>query len=567
MAQLVEVSAGGIRWQVTPEHRDRLLGPEGLRLDEWLRSGEAQVVKHGPHRTVYRVRLSGLDFHLKHYRTVGVRGWLRQLVRPAKARREYQRTLAVAARRVPTFVPLGVGEGRAGPVPGDSFLLTLSLEDTESLRAFLETTFHSLDRGRQTRVRQRLAAALGELVARMHDAGIVHNDLHAGNLLVRLGADDQVFLYLIDLHAVRLGRPLVWPCSRANLVMLNRWFVLKASRADRQRFWHAYVRARRGCPVSVKHGRDLERRTWASNRAFWRNRDRRCLASNRYYRRLRRAGKTDTTIGHAVRDLDGEALNWLLDDPDEPFRRPGVKLLKDGPSSTVAELEFPVGGVPRQVIYKRFRVTALSDPWTALVRRSGALRSWVMGHGLRERGLPTPRPLAAFHRRRIGLCHEGYVLTEKVSDAVDLHGFLAGLDRLNAAGRRTALRVRVEQLARLVRDLHRHQLSQRDLKANNVLLTGAADAAAESGCWLIDLVGVRRHRRLGRRRRVQNVARLNASFYRNAAVTRTDRLRFLRVYLQWGWSGTSGWKRWWQDIERATRAKAAHNARNGRPLG
>src|SRR4029077_11330437 len=107
-----------------------------------------------------------------------------------------------------------------------------------------------------------------------------------------------------------------------------------------------------------------------------------------------------------------------------------------------------------------------------VVRQSPALRSWVMGHGLRERGLPTPRPLAVFHRRRRGLWHEGYLLTEKVADAVDLHGFLDGLGGRGAAGR-TARLVRVEQLAGLVRDLHKHRLSQRDLKAANVLLTGA----------------------------------------------------------------------------------------------
>ena len=567
MAQFVAVTAGGTRWYVLPEYRDCLFGPEGLRLDEWLRAGQARVVKHGPHRTVYRVRLPGLDFHLKHYRTVGLRGWLRQLLRGAKARREYQRTLAVAARRVPTFVPLGLGERRAGPLPGDSYLLTLSLNDTESLRAFLEATFARLDPRRQTRVRQRLAVALGGLAARLHDAGITHNDLHAGNILIRLGPDDRVVLYLIDLHAVRLGRPLGWPASRANLVMLNRWFVLKASRADRQRFWQAYTRARRACVLSGDWGRDLERRTWASNRAFWRGRDRRCLGGNRYYRRLHRVGPASAAVGHAVRDLDAIALDRLLDDPDEPFRLPGVRLLKDSPSSTVAELDFPVGDSLRRVIYKRFRVTAWSDPWTALLRRPAALRSWVMGHGLCERGLPTPRPLAVFHRRRAGLWREGYLLTEKVVGAADLHGLMAGLDGLSAVARRAVMLPRIEQLARLVRDLHRHGLSQRDLKANNVLLTGAGGAGSDFGCWLIDLVGLRRHRRLSRRRRVQNLARLNASFHRNAALTRTDRLRFLRVYLQRRLAGLPGWKHWWRDIDQATQAKAARNACNGRPLG
>jgi hypothetical protein len=263
--------------------------------------------------------------------------------------------------------------------------------------------------------------------------------------------------------------------------------------------------------------------------------------------------------GHAVSDLDAAELAALADDPDEPFRRAGVRLLKDSRSSTVAELEVTVGGVRRRVIYKRFRVTAWSDPWANLVRRSPALRSWVYGHGLRERCLPTARPLAVLHRRSRGLSREGYLLTEKLEGAADLHDFLAGLDALPPRERRAALRRRIDQVAWLVRDLHRRRLSHRDLKAANVLVAGAS-------VWLIDLVGVELFRKLPHTRRVQNLTRLNASFVNSATLTRTDRLRFLRIYLEWGLRGRTGWKKWWRAVEQATRAKIRRNQRRGRPL-
>jgi hypothetical protein len=113
-----------------------------------------------------------------------------------------------------------------------------------------------------------------------------------------------------------------------------------------------------------------------------------------------------------------------------------------------------------------------------------------------------------------------------------------------------------------------------------VLLVGdpsaRQDASAEpldhwpltpSRVWLIDLVGVRRSRCLGRRRKVQNLARLNASFLDDGVLSRTDRLRFLRIYLAWGLHGRTGWKSWWDEIDRATRAKVVRNARHGRSLG
>ncbi len=549
--------AGGVRWEVADEYRDVLLGPDGLRLAEWLECGQARVVKHGPHRTVYRVVLPEVDCHVKHCRVYDGRAWLRECVRPAKARGEYERCLAVAARGVSTVVPLAVGEA-PGPRPGDSFLVTQTL-DAEPLGAFIEQALPALEPGRRTRLRQRLAVALGRFLARLHDTGVVHDDLHANNLLLTLGAGDEPRLYLIDLHAVRLGAALGRRARRDNLVVLNRWFVMRVGRADRLRFWKAYADSSFRETIDRDAALDLEERTWQSNLRFWEARDRRCLESNRYYRPLRSA----VAAGHAVTDLDRAALDALAADPDEPFRRPGVVLLKDSPSSTVAEFDLPLGGGVRRVIWKRFRFTSAADPFAALLRRTPALRSWVHGHGLRERCLPTPRPLLVLHRRRHGLAREGYLLTEKVPDAEDLSRHVAGLGLIPPGERRRNLRALVEQVARLVRELHRREVAHRDLKAANVLVQRTPTGPA---LWLIDLVGVTRHRALSRRRRLQNLTRLHVSFHRHPLLTRTDKLRFLRSYLAWGLHGKQGWKEWWRAIGVATLEKVAKNVRNNRRL-
>jgi hypothetical protein len=548
---------------VAAEYRDVLLGPDGLRLAEWLAAGQARVVKHGPHRTVYRVRLPELDCHVKHCRVPDGRAWLRECLRPPKARGEYERCLAVAARGVATVTPLAVGEAR-GPGPGDSFLVTQTL-DAEPLGAFIEQTLPAFAERRRTRLGQRLAAALGRFLAHMHGAGVIHDDLHPNNLMVALDGDDEPQVYVLDLHAVRLGPPPGWRARRDNLVLLNRWCVLRVGLVDRLRFWKAYSAASvaasgaAGLQVWRARARELEEHTWQSNLRFWKARDRRCLENNRHYRGVRSA----VASGHAVSDLDPAVLDALLADPDEPFRRPGAVLLKDGRSSTVAAFDLPTDGTPRPVIWKRFRVTSAADPWVALARRTAVLRSWVFGHGLRARCLPTPRPLLVLHRRRHGLAREGYLLIEGVPDCEELAQHVAGLGPLPAEVRRRRLRSLIEQLARLVRELHARHLAQRDLKAANVLVQPTASGPA---LWLIDLVGVTRHRFLSRRRRVQNVARLHASFRNHPLLTRTDRLRFLRTYLGWGLYGKQGWKSWWRDIACVTDKKVMKNSRNGRVL-
>jgi tRNA A-37 threonylcarbamoyl transferase component Bud32 len=586
--KLLDARAATLRWQVAPEYRDRLLDANGLRLDEWLRTGKARVVKHGPHRTVYRVDLPNVSFYLKHYRLPNTRAWLRELVRPSKARMEHDRALAIAARGVPTVTPVALGEA-PGWGPGESGLITLTLDRTTPLNQFLEITLAEFERKRQGRLRRGIARALAGLIARMHDAGIRHTDLHAGNILIRLSADDQPSLCLIDLHAVHVGGPLDWKASQENLVMLNRWFVMRCQRTDRLRFWQSYCRHRAANGIvryfhpitpSPRHpvlfpdwARDLERRTRDSNLDFWRRRDARCLKRNRYYRRIR----TDSVAGFAVADLDRDALQTLMSDPDAAFQHTGATLLKDGRSATVAEFDLIEGDTVRRVILKRLRVASRSDPWKALLRRSPALRSWVNGQGLRERCLPTPRPLAVFHRRSGGLAQEGYLLSERIPDAVCLAAYVGRLNSLDASERPALLRRRIQQLARLAAVMHDRGVCHRDLKAANVLVSSSANDVPslkeDFGPFrLIDLAGATLGYAVDEVHRMRDLTRLHASFNQNPVLTRMDKLRFLRTYLRRPCFADRRqerkceWKRWWRGIERGTLAKIARNRRRGRPL-
>lgn len=580
-----EVEAGGCRWHLPPGLHTLLLGPQGLRLPEWLEQGAATIVKKGPHRVVYRVQLGTLTFFVKHNLAPDWRAWLRQWIRPSKARMEFDRARGIAERGIDTVIPLGFGEPLTRFGNGESFLLTLALENTQPLQQFLATTLVAIGGLRHARLRQDLARQLGNWVARLHDAGICHNDFHAGNILVRLGVNDQIELFLVDLNAVHLGKPMKWRASLKNLVMLNRWFALRASRGDRLRFWRAYYKARftritppgPACPQNPRIlALDLERRTLRSNLYFWHRRDARCQENNRYYRKVKGPG----TVGHAVADLDRADLKQLMADPDAPFLNPGDKLLKDARSSTVIELELRVAGEVRKVIYKRFRVTRWHDPMRSVVRATEAMRSWVHGQGLCERGLPTPRPLAVFHRRRWGMYHEGYLITEKIDNAQTLMQFLKQVEDLPPLARLRRVRLQIAQAARIVREMHRRRLGHRDLKANNVLVSKDPRALSYPGhasnlgllpnlpssIWIIDLVGVERHRYVCWSRKVQNLTRMNASFFGSPSLTRTDRLRFLREYMQWNLHGNDHWKKWWRAIQKGTLAKIARNQRRGRPL-
>jgi serine/threonine protein kinase len=161
---------------------------------------------------------------------------------------------------------------------------------------------------------------------------------------------------------------------------------------------------------------------------------------------------------------------------------------------------------------------------------------------------------------------------EKVNSRGDLRQVLAQLDKLPHRQRQVRLRQRIDQLARLVRELHLRNLAHRDLKAANILLDADKDSAPEPPAerpnpfCFIDLVGVSRRRWLRQSTRIKNLARLHASFYQDSRLTRTDKLRFLHVYLQCGLFGRENWKDWWRGIDAATQIKVRKNQRNQRPL-
>jgi tRNA A-37 threonylcarbamoyl transferase component Bud32 len=505
----------GRKWRLAPDASSVFDLPD---LDRWIADGSASIVKTGPHRTVYRVSLPGGVVYVKHCRIMGSRAWAREVVRPPKARLEFENLLALQERGISAAVPLAWASNDS-LLPGESWLITKSLDRAVPFTEFVE-------RGLKPAERRELARELGRFFAKLHDAGVAHPDPHPGNLLVEGGR-----FSLIDLHAVGLSGSLSWPARRANLVLFNRWFQLRGTRTDRLRFWKAYERAG---SVSDGSARELERLTAASNRRFWASRVRRCLGTNRYFIKLKRGPYR----GFAVRDLPSDILVPFLADPDALFN--GAKLLKDSRTSKVAIVT--LGG--RELLLKRVNIRNRFEPWKSRLRPSAVLRSWINGHSLRDRWLPTPRPLAMLHRNN----REAFLLTELVAKPQAISATIPVPGALR------------DPLARVLRHMHDRGVSHRDLKASNILLEHGTDPV------LIDLVGVRVGSPPPFKQRAKELARLNASFLTDPAVRLGTRLRFLFTYLNAGECRHANWKEWWREIAAATAAKQAKNRRTGRPL-
>jgi tRNA A-37 threonylcarbamoyl transferase component Bud32 len=561
--------AGEIGWWVRPAWRETLIGPQGLRLDEWRKLGKLTTIKTGPHRTVYRADLSEGAVYVKHYRVPGVRTKLRQWVRRGKGRNEGKRAIELAQIGVTTITPIALGEQRKRKFLFENYLITHAITDTMPLDKFVEERMPQWTEARQARVRQYLAEAMAELTARLHEAGFVHNDFHPGNLLVRMEPGDRPRLAMIDLDALRVLKTITWSDARANLALLNHYFWLRCGRVDRYRFLRAYLAARQQEPPDARafaRGIEEATRSWAER--LWRRWGRRCRGGNKYFKAYRGRG----SWAAAARTLDPAFVRTLMKDPDAPFGFADARLLKHSRTTTVAELCIPVLGRQTRVIYKRFNRKKWFEPLLCFFRPSRAWRSWQAAQHLSSRGIATPANLAIIGRAWLGkgrflssiMPRETYLITAKAEPATTLRDYLfQTLPQLPASERRSQIQRLNVALAWLIRTLHERSLSDRDLKASNILVEGNP-AVSNPRLSLIDLVGVQLAHPIPQGRRIQNLARLQVSLAHVPGRTRTDSLRFLRAYTPAAFARRDTWKALWRSIAARCADKEERNRRTGR---
>ncbi len=141
--------------------------------------------------------------------------------------------------------------------------------------------------------------------------------------------------------------------------------------------------------------------------------------------------------------------------------------------------------------------------------RRRALDFWKNAHGLQLRRVGVPR---------LHACGPSWVVGDWV-DGPHLMDFVR--QRVASMGRRERDAF-LFPLARMIRRMHARGAYHHDLKGGNVLV------GPDGGFALVDLDTVRFPREVSERRRVFNLAQLNASL--PAPLTRTDRLRFFRWY-------------------------------------
>lgn len=360
---------------------------------------------------------------------------------------------------------------------GQTKLLVLEyLEETTSLASLLETT----DSGaKQLNVLRNPVTT----IARMHAQGIIQQDIHPDNFLVR----DET-CYVIDGASIDAVER-----SSSN------------QRLDNLALFCAQI-ALIDCPLTDRlhslYTDSLGADSGFSAQQLWQK-----VVAKQRYRNLKFLKKIyrDCTqvkvrsswhrLVACTRGYDSPGLNRLLENPDAYIDE--GKLLKDGNSSTVALVTLD----DTDYVVKRYNIKNFNHRLSRCWRESRASISWRNTNLLQLLGIATPAPIALMEKRWGPLRSTSYFISEHIR-AQDLRTLFADQELTEEKRAQVA-----EQLRSLLQKLERAEISHGDFKATNFLVT-------DDKLVLIDLDATKWHRnpRRFREARGKDLARFMANW-------------------------------------------------------
>ncbi len=577
----------GLRW-VYRNGFDRIL--KTVPAAAWIQpeqQGWEKIKKNG-RREVWRATIAGAPFYLKYYFRHGAGARIKKLLGKCACSAEWNGGIYALEAGIPAVAPAGyaVNVRRDGRLC--ELLVTEAVQRAEPLNEFWLRMQGDADHRRRRADTQHLTEVLAEMIARAHQAGFEHLDMHAANILVQPVAPRKYRTVLVDLHSARMGAPLRDSAVVRNLAQLNQWFKRNASVPQRMRFLRSYLRWRNEFEHAFPHARplelsfrplvrDLTRAAGQQAARIWGKRDRRIRRDGSYFTPLKLGhgwrGMAMVRCKHANAGSRASAMifepRWwrsMLADPLKWFAPENSASCKDSHSAQVRRAVFVHESDTLPVMIKRPLARNARRKLTQTLARSRSLRGWNTGHALLNRDLPTARPIA-FLERRIGpMVRDNLLITEAVPGAVDLETHLR--QALPAAATPRELhawkRPLIADLARHLRAFHERGFIHRDCKAGNILAAPPTNGAGRAELLWIDMDGIRlayppfaRRDVTGGSDELRALMRLHVSLIEVAGLTRTDRIRFLKHYLARYGARRGEWKAIWRIIAPQTARKLA----------
>ena len=424
---------------------------------------------------------------------------LKFLLLPSKARKEWFIAYQLRKRNLPIPKPLGWMERMDRGFVKESYYLSGAIGSGVSL-------IEDFDRLKDLLV----IGELAQTVKKVHDSGLYHQDLHAGNFLW-----DGESIFLTDLHRTKILKSLSVNQRLWNLSQLFHSLRFEWSEVDQTRFFEKYIE---GGPLDFqKRGEYLQKiYFWMERlqRKQWKSRTKRCLRESTEFFVKKELGVTT----YHRKDFSLDLIQKVIEDHRSLIGKNPSALIKNSKNITVSIL----GNGRDKVCVKRFCYPHLWDRFKEHFRQSKGIRAWVAGHGLRVRNIPSLKPLALVERRNWLGVNESFFLMEALEAGQEMDRYiLKGFDHFHQK------RGFIKTFAHWLSNFHQMGLFHKDMKACNIFVSKNRETW---NFYLLDLEDVRLDEEVDEKKLFKNLLQLNTSIPKT--LTRTDRLKFFREYVK-----------------------------------
>jgi tRNA A-37 threonylcarbamoyl transferase component Bud32 len=436
---------------------------------------------------------------LKRDRTKGWLESLKYLILPSKARKEWFIAHQLQSRNLAIPRPLGWMERFHRGFVKESYYLSEAIGSGVSL---IEET---------KKLGERFPLLeLAKTVKRMHQEGLIHSDLHAGNFLW-----DGETLFLTDLHSAKIVKNPTLKQRLWNLSLLFHSLRSIWGEADQRRFMDTYFEGEHFYPGRKKEFlQKVSSGMEKLQKKQWRSRTKRCLKESsefsvrkgrgvHYYRRR------DFPLD-VLKQRVGEHLRLVEEKPSD--------LVKYSPEITVSILE----NGEKKLSIKHYHPSNFWDRFKEHFRYSKGMKAWVGGNGLSVRGIPSLKPLGLVERRNWSGLNESSFLMEASDRGQELDRYI--LKNLSGFKERRSF---IKAFAKWLSHYHQLNLYHQDMKTCNMIISKTGET------WnflLLDLEDVRLDEKVEEKEVFRSFLQLNTSTPK--MVTTTDRFRFFRTYIR-----------------------------------
>jgi len=318
-----------------------------------------------------------------------------------------------------------------------------------------------------------IAETLGQYIALLHLRGVYHADLHPENLIIKNNGQPC----LIDVQQVFF---LPWLPRRIRVYNLGKLYFRIRSQLQSESWTAAFLRGYNNMGKKHITAFEFQKAADRHQQIHYRSRSKRCYKNSTEFAVVK---------GIDFRGFKRKGFRWGQRELQQALEK--GKIVK---KNRVINFQ----GVNIKIHCKR------------IFHKDRCLASWKISRALEVRNIVVPQSLAYF-------VMNGYTffLSEFIVDSVLLNDYLSSL-----TAKRHKRRA-IKKLALWVKQIHDNHIWQRDFKSSNIL-------CRKGDYLMVDLDGVTIRGRLPDKKKIINLAQLNASL--SNAITIKDRLRFFYYY-------------------------------------